>query len=362
MASTGADGITIPDHEVITRRKQFRMKKDRAERKKEKKQQKQLEKEEKRVAREKKKAEKEKIKLAAKTKKGDKETQPKKRGRKANEKAEGWKRDTPGTEVAAKRTVRSHRMKRLKKMALNRQLNFINDEVREMKEERKKTKAKGQEKGKASPAETLDLKPGETKNEGEEPVKDEGMKVSSDKACKKGKKTAAKSKAKKGGASSPKKASKTQSKKTQSKTQSKTKKTVTKEKGNANKKRTAKNATGEDDSKPKRSRGPRKPQGDPDPSVVDEVSRCLVECGTSKCTHPSMDKVNHGVVHVQPYKTRMCCGITMERRFFTNKKAQGKGKAHVTYFSCKTACLYSNVVLAELWVSRLQTCGLGIRL
>jgi hypothetical protein len=46
VASTGADGITIPDHEVITRRKQFRMKKDRAERKKEKKQQKQLEKEE----------------------------------------------------------------------------------------------------------------------------------------------------------------------------------------------------------------------------------------------------------------------------------------------------------------------------
>ena len=248
---------------------------------------------------------------------------------------------------------------------MNLQLKSINDEVKELKKDKKKNKVKGQKSDKASPVDTSDLKLEETKNEEqvneqetvkeEEPVQDEEMKVSSDKACKKSQTTAAKSKAKKGGASSPKKVSKTQSK------TKKAKKTETKGKEDASKKRVAKNATGEDGSKPKRSRGPRTPQGDPDPSVVDEVSRCLVECGTSKCTHPSMEKVNHGVVHVQPYKTRMCCGITMERRFFTNKKAQGKGKAHVTYFSCKTACLYSNVVLAELWVSRLQTCALGIK-
>ena len=87
------------------------MKKDRAERKKNKKQQKQQEKEEKKMAKENKKAEKELKKLeakAAKTKKqkGDKKIEPKKRGRKASEKAEGWKKGhAPGTEVSS-RTVR----------------------------------------------------------------------------------------------------------------------------------------------------------------------------------------------------------------------------------------------------------------
>ena len=79
MKTKGWDGVTIPDHEVITRRLQFRMKKDRAEDKRHKKEQKKVEKEEKKVAKEAKKEEK-------RLKKEEEKSKPKTRGRNATEK------------------------------------------------------------------------------------------------------------------------------------------------------------------------------------------------------------------------------------------------------------------------------------
>ena len=105
--------------------------------------------------------------------------------------------------------------------------------------------------------------------------------------------------------------------------------------------------------KPKRTRNVRK-DVPVDESVKDLVAKTLLECTSSKCTHPSYQKIKHQAVDLEPYNSRKACGVKVERRFFQNHKAKGKGKAHVTYFSGSTPCHYTNMVLGQLWVSRLH--------
>ena len=175
----------------------------------------------------------------------------------------------------------------------------------------------------------------------------------------KGKKTAAKSKAKaKGGH--------VDQGETEVKESTKSSGSIPKAKGKAKAKAAAK--TGEKpgrkrvageqqqkEDKPKRSRKISS-KVEAAPWVKDLVKEILVECDRTHCTHPSLEnvKLKSADVDIEAYRTRNACGVKVNRKYFSNSKAQGKGKAHVTYFSGKTPCFYTNQKLAETWVSRLQ--------
>ena len=98
VEATGKDSTSIPDHEVITRRRQFRMKQARAEEKREKKAEKKVQKKQQKEEKMRKKLEKEAKKNAS----------PKKRGRKASEKA--GDRNKQNKSMKGSATLDHHRM------------------------------------------------------------------------------------------------------------------------------------------------------------------------------------------------------------------------------------------------------------
>ena len=134
------------------------------------------------------------------------------------------------------------------------------------------------------------------------------------------------------------------------------KKTDEKDKKPASRKRPAKQDDQKDDEeKPKKTRSIRKPVvTEVDEAIKGRVAEVLSECKCTHCTHPKWEKPKHQFCDLQPYAARKACGVKVDRNFFVGSKAKGTGKAHVTYFSCKTACLYTNMALGQLWVSRLQ--------
>ena len=127
--------MTVPDHEVITRRKQFRMKRDVADQKKEKRQEKKKENEEKKKAKEERKMLREKKrheKNAAEPKKrgrkpkqvGEANAMPEKKVQKQASTAKASKQRDAGDQChgkasgsAARRVPKSRSMKRLQKMS-----------------------------------------------------------------------------------------------------------------------------------------------------------------------------------------------------------------------------------------------------
>ena len=85
-----------------------------------------------------------------------------------------------------------------------------------------------------------------------------------------------------------------------------------------------------------------------DDGVKKLVKAVLEECRDTKCCHPSFEKLDYdGQVYlISPYWTRSHVGVKIDRSFVPNKKA-GKGKkCQVAYFGCKTNCTYSNYALA----------------
>ena len=415
VEATGKDSTSIPDHEVITRRRQFRMKQARAEEKREKKAEKKVQKKQQKEEKMRKKLEKEAKKNAS----------PKKRGRKASEKAgdrnkqnksmkgsatldqpqdDDLNTKTEASECHPGHKVRSRKMKQLKKLnaalkssetqgvdekavANQKKKNACKksktakhrNEEEEQKEEQgenndqeneqqaaeeNQDNAKEQRKVRGrKPKHVEEPEPKEGKPEEEvlEKEKDAGKIETECPVPSKGKKTAAKSKAKaKGDVDIEETKEKSSSKSSSSipKPRSKAKakaaaKTGDKESGTGKKRVAGEQIQKED--KPKRTRR-NFSKVEAEPWVKDLVKEILLECDRTHCTHPSVEKVKlkSADVDMEPYRTRNACGIKVGRKYFTNKKAQGKGKAHVTYFSGKTPCFYTNQKLAEIWVSRLQ--------
>ena len=408
----GLDDVIIPDHEVVTRRKQFRMKKDLAEQKKKKKQDKKEEKDRKKEEKDKKKAEKA---AAAEKKKADKAL--KQRGRNSKEKAKERqkkqrkaKNAEPDPQAAASASqndaVRSRKMKRLKKMSSwhksHEDLAEVDDSAAKKKENGSKKKEpenlpKEKKQKKAVPKEstaktkTLSKKP--TKNKGIATVKQSGERdeeeeptemmqqkvhggeveegrIEGDKDKTERKNDAARVEeeevddppvddAKVEKNRKPKKQKKEEPKKNKSQSKAKT---AGKKKGSStnpvssSKKRAAKTPGEQPEKKVRRSRASRDSNEgiEKDAAVSDLVLQTLKECKASECTHPSFEKVQAKHSYVQPYWTRNAAGVLVERDLLPNKKAKGKGKAQVVYFSSKTTCCYTNLVIAGLWVSRLQ--------
>ena len=182
VEATGRDGIDIPDHEVITRRKQFRMKRNRAEDKRQKK-------------------EENSKKKAAKA-----QEPPKKRGRKAVEKAEPWKEKGRRNDRKNKKQPKipassskgpdcpSHKMKRYRKFAQT--LKESNDAVAPVMKS-KLAKKHSQTSSKDTKASRKDMEQQHVLDSRVEDSKDpKNEEISQTKIKGEGKKTAAKSKAK----------------------------------------------------------------------------------------------------------------------------------------------------------------------
>ena len=360
VEATGRDGIDIPDHEVITRRKQFRMKRNRAEDKRQKK-------------------EENSKKKAAKA-----HEPPKKRGRKAVEKAEPWKEKGRRNDRKNKKQPKipassskgpdchSRKMKRYRKLAQT--LKESNDAVAPVMSS-KLAKMHSQTSSKDTKASRKDMEQQHVLDSRVEDSKDpKNEEISQTKIKGEGKKTAAKSKAKQQQkpmhqhdtppASAKEKTKRTTTAKAKAtpkaKSSTKPSKPDVEDEKKGSRKRKNKQCAEKNKhaEKPKRTRAPRKI----DPSCVNQemknqVIQTLKECKSTNCTHPSVKMIRKPHVDIEPYRTRNACGIKVARSFFSSDKAKGSGKAHVTYFSGQTPCFYSNFKLAELWVSRLQACS-----
>ena len=122
--------------------------------------------------------------------------------------------------------------------------------------------------------------------------------------------------------------------------------------------------------------------GIPDRTYVELVKSTLKECEASDCTHPSFQwgSFDKSTLELTTYWSRGCCGVKLDRKYTPAKgenrasqkvkatKSQKKRqptKAQVAYFSCPTPCTYSNVVLANIYAPRrhyLYTWAIYIRL
>ena len=337
VRATDKQSDNIPDHDVVTRRQQFRMQGGRRARKEQKKVEKKKQKKEN--------AEKKAAKHLEKT-------SPKPRGgRKAAEKAKDRQqkrgKKVPTHDVTSPSPPKSRKMRRLLKFSASKSKeNMENDaDVPKSKTARKKTPAASSS---ASPAVATEL---------DQPTTPEDVPETNEvKVDNKSIAPAAKPKAK----ASARKATATKSKaQPKPKGECKPKAQPKPKAKQASQKRPA--VEGEEE-KPKipRTRRPRQKNENQevDSSIKEEVTKVLLECTKSNCCHPSYEKVKNAAVDLEPYKKRGACGIKVKRSYFESDKAKGSGKAHVTYFSGKSKCHYTNMILANLWVSRLQT-GLG---
>ena len=335
MKETGRDGFTIPDHEVITRRKQFRLKKDRAEEKQKKKDAK---------------------KMAKEQKQSEKENAVKKnKGRSAAEKVEGRKSNkakvkAKAGEVAASdddvkpspSATRSRGLKRLRKMKSAKANSFEavpaaigapeskNEDTetnQEVKSQGKKKKQKKTKKEKESPEKPAP-KPKPKSKKPEDLLPDgQGSKSNKKRKAPKTKEEADDDDTK--GSRKPRKESAAKAK-----------------------------AKGKAKAAPKsRASGQRRGEAPVpvDAALKDSVFGILQECKKTHCQHPTFQRSRvKKALDLCIYWSRKSVGIKAERNLLPNRKAQGKGKAQVQYFSCETPCAYTNIYLAEQWVSRLQ--------
>ena len=371
------DPFSIPEHEVITRRMQFRMKKEKCKRKKEQKElrqqektQKLKEKEEKRQQREDKKKAKS---LAASSKTKEKH------GRSSAEKAKDWKPDCKDVKKTSKKNqknvekvrnddgdhtpkevvethaskeivpVKSRQMKRLRKQTkMCTKMNNTDDvsKPQEMEEEecekagpkKRKTnkKASAEEKG------TEEKVVGKKRNQkGETEAKEKKQKT---------KKDLGKKSPEEGDEKKPKSRAKAE-KKIADENQQEEKKA---------KRKPAKTSQSE----PKPKKAPRKNKAKEEvevvPLVKDLVIRCLKECESSHCVHPNFEHPKTDVSSIMPYWSRKAAGVTIPKELSKSTRKQKEGKiakskrSQVAYFSGETPCIYSNILLAGIFVSCLK--------
>ena len=81
----------------------------------------------------------------------------------------------------------------------------------------------------------------------------------------------------------------------------------------------------------------------------------LRECASSGCTHPSFEVPSAPNVEFSTYWSRRAVGVKIDRKYFSNKKAQGKGKAQMAYFGGPHCpCTYAAYVMAGVFVPRMH--------
>lgn len=314
--------IAIPEHDTITRRKQFRLKSNRQEQKRQKKEAKKAqkeaqmkEKENKRKAREEQKKTKADTKAAGKSKRGRKAKHVDAvhdAEHKTQEENGGTAQISEATEVSVHDTsspksptkVRSPKLARLRKMKSLRKLGS-----KQPKATDPKPKSKGRKKAGSN---TTGDKKAKTDCETKDPSKKR-------KRAPKDKQQEEKSPAKKPKRSNIKKA--------------------------------------------------KKAPVMPDPKVKEAVCTVLHECRDSGCTHPGFThpEFNKATFDLSVYWSRKAVGVKLHKDYLPSKTETAKNakkskaavkKSQVAYFSCRTNCTYSNLLLAGLYVSCMHWCGL----
>lgn len=100
-------------------------------------------------------------------------------------------------------------------------------------------------------------------------------------------------------------------------------------------------------SRNRRSRGVSQVEIQPSQEFVNMVKDIMIECRDSKCTHPSWNmkelepKDSH--IEISTYWSRNAVGVKI-------KEPGKKKKKQICYFGCKTSCVYSNLSLAKVFV------------
>lgn len=416
VKTTGMNGIEIPDHEVITRRKQFRIKKENAEKKRDRKAEKkdtakqkeenkqakkaakEAEKEAKKVAKAKEKEEKKAAKEMAKAAKakGEKKTGRssrakaserlrKKPGCKAhhktwqNDHAEGMIEEPSSVEVRTAEAaegipaevgpveelteispVKGRSMKRLRQMNAARKARCNEPkEVETIEEAQSESKSEVM----AGKGRVEEEEEGAVEVDGKKPngdvlkKKNKRKKVMETKGDESMQEEEPNDSLAKGRKRKPKskKDTKSTGKKKSVKSKPNTKgghKDVKGTKGAASRKNRGKGRASKDKSKKKDK-----------VYAVDEPSKALVlealqECQSSKCTHPSFQVPSPSGVSYSPYWTRSAVGVKVPRSWMKNQKAKGKGKVQIAYFSTECPCTYAAYVAAGIFVSWNRFSGL----
>ena len=92
----------------------------------------------------------------------------------------------------------------------------------------------------------------------------------------------------------------------------------------------------------------------PDPVITALVKSTLHECRDSKCRHPSFVWADYDkkIFEFSVYWSRQSVGVKLDNSFLPNKTCEKKGpkKSQIAYFGCKSSCTYSNLILANLYV------------
>ena len=101
--------------------------------------------------------------------------------------------------------------------------------------------------------------------------------------------------------------------------------------------------------------------------VVNKVRQVLTSCCDSECQHPEWEEMAYDkkVYQISVYWSRMAIGVKVAQAQLKKKgkKASTSGKknkwSQVAYFSAKTTCIYTNLVLAQEFATGLQEVGVG---
>lgn len=112
--------------------------------------------------------------------------------------------------------------------------------------------------------------------------------------------------------------------------------------------------------KPSSKRGKKAAKVDPCPKISADVTETLKSCWESSCTHPSwtMTEYDKKVFQVVIYWTRNAVGVKVNKasleggaskgcRGKKSKRKASNGWQQVGYFSGKTPCIYTNMLLAS---------------
>ena len=100
----------------------------------------------------------------------------------------------------------------------------------------------------------------------------------------------------------------------------------------------------------------------PCPEVVKLVQQVVAECESSNCVHPTWKpkEFDQKMFQLSVYWTRYSVGIKMPKDVVNSEKKRRKNAkptkskckwSQIAYFACKTSCVYTNMVLAYKFVS-----------
>jgi len=97
----------------------------------------------------------------------------------------------------------------------------------------------------------------------------------------------------------------------------------------------------------------------PDEEIKAQVEQVLHECREGGCTHKTFPKLEFckATYEFSTYWSRKAVGVKVNKQYLPDKaskpgkKSKNVSKAQVAYFASRTSCTYSNLLLAQLYVS-----------